>query len=139
MSFTEGDYTDFLVRHLEGEHGDAWVDWLEQHVTSERDMFQFMFTTTLMASKMIRLAASAPDTARFGVVNAGKHHDRDAGHAMSMIGAGLNDDHDTLSALISAALSWPEEHLAKINATVLTAVYRAGQTLQQQHREGTDA
>ncbi len=125
MSFTVDDYTIFTAHLYSGGPDDTMVNWLDEHVRSERDMFQFMFTSMLIIGACIRQAGGAPANARFGVVNAGTDEaDRHTMHVMSMVGASLNDDQDMLSALVKAAITWPEDDLAVMNGRMLALMYQ---------------
>lgn len=131
MSFTEHEYEDFVVLLLDDAPTNPTVDWLTEHVRSERDMFQFLFTSALITGKCIRIVGGAPDSARFGVVNAGTDPgDRHTMHVMSMVGASLNDDHDTLSALVSAAITWPEDQLSVMVGRLLTVMYQVMKSME---------
>jgi hypothetical protein len=129
MHFDIDDYQGFLVDLLaEGAENNAVLDWLEAHVITPRDTYAFLYCTALMCASMIRELGGAPAGASFGVVNAGAP-EPDTEHVMSMVGAALNDDHDTLGALVQASLTWPEDRLSVRVGRFLVILYQLGHAM----------
>ncbi|ALJ22083.1 hypothetical protein [Microbacterium sp. No. 7] len=97
--------------------------WMEQHIRSYRDMHALFKLLTRMIAKSFPLALTKGVNFREGDlwVMEDRGATPAARDAARMMTVAMNGDDDTLTALILAALTQPEEHHAAIAAYLLAA------------------
>lgn len=124
FGFNETDGHDLALFALEGDSA-RLADWLADHILTHRDMHALLEYIGRVISKTWPMALTKGinrGESDFWAMEAGPNSTPAAIASTQMITASLNEDWDSLTALIRAALSKSEEFHASVVAHMLKAL-----------------